>query len=279
MNKTLLCIIVVFMAPIAFVFLIVPVFDRVPVINESTKTCLVTGASSGIGLEISRDMIKRGWSVVGVARREEVLKDVLVRLGSSFIPYVCDVSDVGQVAATSQEIKRQGLRPTLFFLNTGTGNVEEKYEPFVQEHKKIFNTNYFGTVAWVEEWVAEVKKYGGGTFVSTSSVSSLFAMPGSAGYSASKSALNACFQSFRLQYRRDGIGFVLVLPGPVKTGMLKVKKPMPFTHSPANEAKYIIKQVFNREKQIEPSWFYSFVMRMFSWLPDALLERLLISKG
>ncbi len=250
-------------------------FDCVPPINETTKTCLVTGASSGIGLEISREMIKRGWIVIGIARREEKLKNLSDQFGADFIPYVCDVSSDGQVVAVSDKIKNHGLKPTLFFLNAGRGDGEAKFQPFFKVHKDTFDTNYFGVISWVEEWLADVKKYGGGTFVATSSVVSLFAMPGAAGYSASKVALNACFQSFRLQYCNDNIGFVVVLPGSVDTSMLKVDKMPPFTHKPVDEARYIVNQVFKRAKQIEPSWFHSCVFRFLNLLPDKLVIKFL----
>jgi len=275
MKKIWLWMAGIFVAVVLCKFLIVPVFDRIPPINEATKTCLVTGASSGIGLELSKEMIKKGWKVIGVARREEKLRNLVRQFGSSFIPYVCDVSDANQIISVSNKIKDKGLSPTLFFLNAGIGEGETKSRPFFAGHKKMFDTNYFGVIAWVEKWLPEIEKRGGGTFVATSSVSSLFAVPGAAGYSASKAALNAFFQSFRLQYHNDNVGFIVVLPGPVDTSMLKVKKPLPFTHKPEDEAKYIIRQVFKRKKQIEPSWIYSWMLRALNWLPDRLAMKFL----
>ena len=153
--------------------------------------------------------------------------------------------------------------------------IEESYKPMLEIHKKIFDTNYFGVVAWIDEWLRAVKSSGGGTFVATSSVQSLWSGPKAAGYGASKAALNASFRSLRLQYRNDGIGFVLVLPGPVNTDMLKGKgKGLPFSHDPESEAKYIIKHVFKRQKQIEPSWFYSWSLRILNLLPDALTSKM-----
>lgn len=250
-------------------------FDQSPVINEATKTCLITGASSGIGRHIAIEMVKRGWNVIGIARGEEKLKEVERELGSSFIPFVCDVSKPDQVHQVSQQIKEQKLQPTLFFLNAGMGEIEESYQPMLAIHQKTFATNYFGVVAWVDEWLPVVKSFGGGTFVVTSSVMAIWSGPKSASYGASKVALNTCFRSLRLQYRNDGIGFVVVLPGPVDTDMLKGDaRALPFSHDPESEAQYIIKQVFKRQKQIEPSWFYSWSLRILNLLPDALTSRM-----
>ena len=60
--------------------------------NNTKNVALVTGASSGIGEAISRELVKRGWTVVGVARSESKLAQIQHELSDSFIPMVCDVS-------------------------------------------------------------------------------------------------------------------------------------------------------------------------------------------
>lgn len=247
---------------------------RVPV-NQTTKTCLVTGASSGIGQELVRQMVKRGWKVIGIARRAELLDGLAKELGDNFIPYVCDVSQPEHIYKVSDTIKERGLKPTLFFLNAGIGGIEANYTVSRDKHYETFNTNYFGVVSWVESWLPAVKSYGGGTFVATSSVSSLFATPGSAAYSASKVALNNCFEAWRLQYLYENIGFTLVLPGPVDTEMLKSGKNLPFKQKPEDTAKYIVDKVFAEHKCIHPSWVYSITMKIFKLLPDRLILKLL----
>ena len=275
MKKFLIFIAILAITIGAWHFLIRPALDRLPPINETTKTCLVTGASAGIGLEIAREMVKRGWKVIGIARRTQALTALAHELGDLFIPFACDVSDETQIHTVCEEIKKQELKPTLFFLNAGTGQSEKLFQPFLQSHKEMFNTNYFGAIAWIGQWINEVKTYGGGTFVATSSLAALFTGPQGGGYSASKAALNAAFRSLRLQYRNENIGFVTVMPGPVKTEMIKVNKPMPFTHSPKDEAAYIVEKVFARKKVIEPSWFYTPVFRLLNWLPDTIVLKVI----
>ena len=249
-------------------------------INKATKTCVVTGASSGIGLEISKEMIKKGWKVIGIARRWNLLNKHKKDLGGkSFIPYMCDVDDPDQVYIISEEIKYQGHKPTLFFLNAGTGFPENKWEISTELHRKIFDTNYFGVLTWIEQWLKPIRKLGGGTFVVTSSLISLFAMPESASYFASKAAINSCFQSFRRQYYNDNIGFSVVLPGPVETDMLKGNlRKLPFKQKPETTAKYIVDKVLLGKEQIEPSWFYSIVVRVANLLPEFKIQKILKSK-
>jgi len=234
--------------------------DKLAPINMTTKTCLITGASSGIGLELSREMVKRGWKVIGIARREDKLKEIEHELGTnnfgpnSFVPFVCDVGNQEQIHSVSEKIKSMDLKPTLFFLNAGTGELEQKWDFSTKIHERTFATNYFGTIAWIEEWLSSVKQFGGGTFVATSSVAALFATPGSTAYATSK----------------------IALPGPTDTEMLKGAgaKNMPFIHKADDEAKYIVEQVFAGKKRIEPSWFYSCMLRILNCLPDKIALKL-----
>lgn len=239
-------------------------------LNEATKTCLITGASSGIGKAIAVEMAHRGWRVIGIARNEEKLKDVEHELGAVFIPYVCDVSIPEQVHQASEQIKQRQLQPTLFFLNAATFTSADKFKPMFSAHREVFDTNYFGVISWIDEWLNTVKEYGGGTFVAISSINAIFAGPGSAGsgYGAGKAALSSAFRSLRLRYYYDNIGFVDVLPGPVDTHMLKTESKLPFTHKATDEARIIVGQLFKGQQHIEPSWYWSVIARHLNWLPD-----------
>lgn len=249
--------------------LIISLINRHIPINQSTKTCLITGVSSGIGREMAREMVKRGWTVIGIARRKEKLKELEQELGGTFIAYICNVGVSQQIHLISNAIKKRNLKPTLFFLNAGTGTNEIKFQPILADHKQMFVTNYFGVIAWVDEWLNDVKSHGGGTFVATSSVAALFSGPGAGGYGATKAALNTCFRSLRWQYCNNDIGFVIVMPGPVQTALLKTDKPMLFTHQPDAEARYIIDRVFKGESTIEPSWIYAWALRILNALPES----------
>jgi 3-hydroxy acid dehydrogenase/malonic semialdehyde reductase len=258
--------------------LLIKHIDKLPPINTTTKTCLITGASSGIGQNIAIEMVKRGWKVIGVARRAEPLEKLQQKLGvNAFVPFVCDVGNLEQVHTTSESIKTMGLKPTLFFLNAGTGELRQKWQISVASHQRTFATNYFGVLAWIEEWLLPVKQLGGGTFVATSSVMALLATPGSNAYAASKIAIKHCFDGLRRQYLHDNIGFGLILPGPVNTEMLRGPgaKSQPFIHQPEDEARYIVEQVFKGNKQIEPSWYYSIMLRLLDLLPDFVVAKIL----
>jgi len=249
--------------------------DKNNPINLSTKTCIVTGASSGIGRELGLQMMQRGWKVIGIARRIHLLNEQQKTNPYLFTPIECDVSDLQQIHSTCEKIRSLNLHPTLFFLNAGMGKPQCNDEQLVPITKKTFNTNYFGALAWIDEWLSSIKKDGGGTFVATLSVMTLMALPGSSAYSSSKTALAHSFESLRRQYLYEKIGFCSVFSGPVKTEMLKgTGEELPFTHTATEEAEYIINQVFAGKKHIEPSWIYGIIFRVLSILPDWAILKL-----
>lgn len=79
------------------------------------KIALVTGASSGIGEAISKELIKRDWIVIGIARSSDKLSQLKEELKDAFIPIVCDVSKKEIIEEASQKILAQQLCPSLFF--------------------------------------------------------------------------------------------------------------------------------------------------------------------
>lgn len=254
-------------------------FDRNPQINQSTKTCLVTGASSGIGRELAVQMIKRGWKVIGVARRTKLLQELQQKNPECFFPIECDTSDFEQIHVACKKIRDLNLQPTLFFLNAGMGEPQYDYDLLISINKKTFHTNYFGPLAWIDEWLPTLKARGGGTFVATVSAMTFIALPGANAYSSSKTALVHCFESLRRQYLYENIGFSSVFSGPVNTAMLKnAPKKLYFTHSAKTEAAYIIKQVFAGKKNVYPSWVYTFLFKVLNVLPDWAIVKLADTK-
>ena len=246
---------------------------------ETNKICLITGASSGIGKYIANEMVHRGWQVIAIARRKNKLDELVEVLGKdNVIPMVCDVSKFDQVKKVSTKIKNKDLYPTLFFLNAGDGDEENDKGLDWEIHKKIFDVNYFGTISWVNQWIALLKKKGGGTFVATSSIQSLRGMPGAAAYGASKSALNHCFESLDALYQKDNIRFILIYPGPVDTAMLKTDKPLPCTWKPKKAAKYIVREVFKGSTKIKFPFFWVILIRIIGLLPNKLYLRIFGTK-
>ena len=85
----------------------------------SKNLALITGASSGIGAALSRELVQRGWSVIGMARSQDKLAALQKELGYSFTPVICDISQKSEIERASREILEKEKCPTHFFLNAG----------------------------------------------------------------------------------------------------------------------------------------------------------------
>lgn len=240
------------------------------------KIALVTGASSGIGEALTRELISKNWTVIGLARRSEKLSAIKNELGSPFIPMACDVADTSDIQRVCQNIVGQGLCPTLFFLNVGIagGKVIENPERFtIKMHEEIMAVNYFGVVAFVECFEKPCLNNGGAHFIVTSSVNAIFAAPTGSAYCASKAAISKAFESLSLTYFGRGLRFSSIYTGPVATDGLTGR--WPFTWSPEKMAKYMLRFFELKKSRGYPSLFYFIISHLLRVLPDGLVMRIL----
>ena len=242
---------------------------------QTKQTCLITGASSGIGEALSREMISKGWLVIGIARSSERLNALACEFGENFISYRCDVAQEESVKDVSKELKEKNYAPTLFFLNAGVAGDDALEDPLKIElvhHHKVMAINYFSVLSWVHAW-ADPQTHHDTTFVVTSSVNAFFAPPGGAAYAASKAAIAKAFESLQLSYINTKVRFSIVYPGPIATKGLKGN--VPFVWSAEKLPKHMVRQTLKGKLRIEPSLFYSIITRLFNVLPKRFVAHIL----
>jgi 3-hydroxy acid dehydrogenase/malonic semialdehyde reductase len=163
---------------------------------NSKKIALVTGASSGIGEALSRELLKRGWSVIGISRSLENLTNIQKTLGNAFIPVMCDVSKKTDIENASKQLIEQKIIPSYFFLNAGIAGEKVIEIPNAFDlsiHEQIMAVNYFGVLAFFEFWEKACQENGGANFIVTSSMNAIFAGPSASAYCASKAAIAKAF--------------------------------------------------------------------------------------
>src|SRR5213596_1827781 len=83
------------------------------------STCVITGASSGIGAEIARELARRGLGVTLVARREDRLRELAAELGESTQAIACDVTDDAARKRLAAELDERGLAVDVLVNNAG----------------------------------------------------------------------------------------------------------------------------------------------------------------
>ena len=180
--------------------------------DDAARVAIVTGGSSGIGLEVGRQLAERGYDVVLTARREGPLAEAAEAIGARAVPGDC--TDPQSWARVVEAAGAVDLVVHSAGVMAGTFVRKEALDTF--EH--VLRVNL--TSAYVVAHGALPAMAAGGRFVFLSSSSSHAPQPGKSAYSASKAGLNAFAVALAKEVERDGIAVHVVTTGPVATPML-----------------------------------------------------------
>ena len=170
------------------------------------KTVLITGCSTGYGLETARHFHDRGWHVVATMRRPS--SNVLP--GSDRIKLVA--LDVTRADSIARAIEAAGPVDVLVN-NAGIGVVGAFEATSMQTVREVFETNTFGTMAMVQAVIPQMRERGAGTIVNVTSSVTLASMPLAAAYTGSKTAVEGFTGSLAHELGALGIRVKLVEPG------------------------------------------------------------------
>ena len=128
------------------------------------KTIFITGASSGIGREVSKNFLSKGWNVVATARRLKLLKSIKLNnkekiiKGGKIIPLKLDVTNKNILNKKIIEcIKKNGV-PDIIFLNAGTNFANDKAIPSSENTRRLFEVNFFGVLNCIDIFMPYLKR-------------------------------------------------------------------------------------------------------------------------
>ena len=170
------------------------------------KTILITGCSSGFGLEIARHFLARDWHVVATMRtpRDDVLPP-----SERLRVLALDVTDPESIR---QAVEAAGPIAVLVN-NAGFGVASPAELTPMAAVREVFETNTFGTIALTQAVLPQFRQRRAGVVVNVTSSVTLKAMPLIAAYRASKAAVNAFTESMAIELEQFGVRARLVLPG------------------------------------------------------------------
>jgi short-subunit dehydrogenase len=185
------------------------------------QVIVITGATSGIGLATARMAVERGARVVANARNGEALEQLEHRLDphggrvASVCGDVASRSDMERVATAARE--RFGGLDT-WVNNAGSSVYGRLEEVSDADHRRMFETNFWGTVYGSLTACRALRQHGG-AIVNVGSTLSDRAIPLQGMYSASKHAVKAFTEALRMELEHDGapISVTLVKPGAIDT--------------------------------------------------------------
>jgi NAD(P)-dependent dehydrogenase (short-subunit alcohol dehydrogenase family) len=200
--------------------------------KPSDGVAWVTGASSGIGEGVARELARRGYTVAATARRLEAL-EALARsaegLKGRIVAHAGDVTDAERMAEVVNAIEGVHGPIALAFLNAGAyfAGAERGFDRLSVE--KTLDTNLMGTVRCIAPLIAAMGNRGKGQIAINASVAGYVGLPNAPAYGASKAALINMAESLKFALDPLGITLQVVNPGFVRTPLTDRNPfPMPF---------------------------------------------------
>ena len=183
---------------------------------------VVTGASSGIGARLARDLAAGGMRVALLARRTDRLTALaaeITRAGGQALVVACDVSERPQVEHAVATVLSRWGRVDLLVNNAGYGRHVLFKDHDVDDIERMMRTNYLGTVYATKAVLPAMRARGRGWLVNISSVAGKLGQPDEAAYAASKFAVTGLSEGLSYELAPLGIHVLVVYPALVRTEM------------------------------------------------------------
>lgn len=185
---------------------------------SSTLTAVVTGASSGIGADIARELSRRGYTVTLVARGADRLRAIAEELPTRAEVVACDVADAGARATLLQEIESRGLTIGVLVNNAGLSTVGPASGDDVATEITVIRVNSEAVVDLTTRVLRGMLDRGAGGILTTASTAAFQPLPGQAVYAATKALALSYMQAVRAEVAGRGVHVTALCPGPVHTG-------------------------------------------------------------
>lgn len=189
--------------------------------NLENKTIWLTGASSGIGEALAKQLSQFPLNLILSSRREDELQRVKSECANqdriAVLPLDLMQSETFELKV--QEALAIFGRVDVLINNGGRSQRSLAKDTLLQVDRDLMEVNYFGSVGLTKALLPHMLERGSGHFVVVTSLTGIFGTPYRSGYAASKHALHGFFDSLRAELEDQGIQVTIAAPGFVKTNV------------------------------------------------------------
>ncbi|MBV8984171.1 MAG: SDR family oxidoreductase [Acidimicrobiia bacterium] len=201
------------------------------------EVAVVTGASSGLGRRLALELASRGATVVGIARRKQLLDDLAADLQgrtSSSRTVACDVGDTDAYRDALAQIESDHGKLDILIAAAATEAETRVPGATLEDFRSTMDVNFFGVVAGTLAVVPGMVARRHGVVVNVSSDSARAPAPGGAAYAASKAAVSAFSEAVAMNVVDNGVRVHVLYPGwvPTPMGLAAVERGMPLPPKP-----------------------------------------------
>ena len=215
---------------------------------------LITGASSGIGRDIARELSKKGYDLVLVARDLEKLNEVKAELKTNIEIVSMDLSD----SENCKKLHEEHRDIDILINNAGFGDCGYFTKTKLEKELKMINTNIVAYHVLTKLYLQDMKEKNSGKILNVASIAGFMPGPLMATYYATKSYVVRLSESLREELRREKskVQISILCPGPVDTNFNKVADVEFALKGLSSEyvARYAVEKMLRGKFYIVPGW-------------------------
>jgi len=235
------------------------------------NTVWITGASSGIGYELSKLLSNEASYVAVSARRQKKLEE-LDDAYNNIHSHELDVTDEEKIKFCIEDIeKKSSSNIDLVILNAGKSTLFSVKDFDSKAIRECFEVNYMGVINCLGIIIPKMIQAKAGHIAIVSSMAGYRGLPNSIAYGPSKAALINLAEVLRSELSKYGIIITIINPGFVDTEMTKVNKfPMPFIVSAKFAAVKIFDGLKKNKYEINFPFYFSLLLKLLRIMPHRL---------
>lgn len=178
----------------------------------------ITGASSGIGLAMVRQLDQEGARLILSSRNEDKLNDVLAELsGKEHMLLVLDLADTSKANEWAKTVVERYGKIDCLINNGGMSQRAEAHETPLEIDRRMMEVNYFGNIALTKAVLPYMMQQKSGRIIVISSIAGKFGFYLRSAYSAAKHALHGFYESLAMEQEKNGIHVTIACPGKINT--------------------------------------------------------------
>lgn len=237
---------------------------------------LVTGASSGIGYEISKYLAKRGYDIIAVARNRQALENLKSKIETNVQIFCIDLSIIDNCIKLYEKFKEDDI--DVLINNAGFGMYGSFDILDINKEIEMINVNILACDILTKLFLKDMKKKNAGYILNVGSIAGFMPGPLMSSYYASKSYVVKLTQAIRkeLKKSKSGVSVSVLCPGPVNTnfnntaGVKFAVKPL----SSEYVAKYAVDMLFKKKLVIVPGFTIKLARFFSKFTPDNILAEI-----
>ena len=242
------------------------------------EVAAITGASSGLGAEMARQLARQGFRVGLTARRAVELGRVAEEIqaeGGIACVAPADAGDPEGTRVALARIARQIGPVDLLIANAGLGLGTPARTFSADDFGRMVRVNITGAAVAIEAVLPSMIDRRRGQIVGISSLAGYRGLPGSAGYSATKAGLSALLEGLRPELARLGVAVTVVHPGYVRTPMTeRATHAQPFLMDAEPAVRRILRGVARKQTRVDFPWPMVTLLRLLRLMPDTIYDTL-----